>query len=353
MGERMKALVYEAAGVTRLREHPRPRAARDSAVIRVLAASVCGTDLRAWVQGSERIAPPRVIGHEVCGEIVELGPECTGFAVGERVSVAPAIGCGQCPSCRKGYTNLCDDLQTIGFQYDGSFAEYMELPALAFRRGHVYKTPAGVPAEEAALAEPIACVVNGQEQLGISKGDAVAIFGSGFIGCMHAELARMSGADPIVIIEPNERRAEAAQALVPFARMVVAGKVEVAAEVMRLTGGRGADALITACAVGQAQADAIALAAKRGRISLFGGLAGESRGFLDSNAIHYKELSVHGVHASTALQNRTVMGWIAAGALDVRKYITRLYPLAEIEQAFRDLQGQTVFKAVVQPPRAS
>ena len=348
----MKALVYESAGVTRLKEHPRPRAAPDSAVIRVLACSVCGTDLRAWVQGSERIAPPRVIGHEVCGEIVEIGPACEGFSVGERVSVAPAIGCGECSVCRKGYTNLCDRLLTIGFQFDGAFAEYMELPALAFRSGHVYKTPAGVPAEEAALAEPIACVVNGQEQLGITQGDAVAIFGSGFIGCMHAELARMSGADPIVMIEPNELRAAAAHALVPFASMV-AGKVDVVAEVLRLTGGRGADALITACAVGQAQSDAIALAAKRGRISLFGGLAKESRGFLDSNAIHYKELSVHGVHASTALQNRKVMGWIAAGKLDVRKYITRLYPLVEIEQAFRDLQAQSVFKAVVRPPVAA
>ena len=131
------------------------------------------------------------------------------------------------------------------------------------------------------------------------------------------------------------------------------GKADLAAELKRLTGGQGADMLITACAVGQAQADAVALAAKRGRISLFGGLAKETNGFLDSNLIHYKELSVHGVHASTARQNRTVMDWIAAGTLEVRKYITRIYALAEIEQAFRDLQSQSVFKAVVQPLRAA
>jgi L-iditol 2-dehydrogenase len=345
----MKAFVYEKAGLSRLQEFPRPRAAGDSAVIRVLACSVCGTDLRSWQSGSERITPPRINGHELCGRIVELGPDCAGFSVGERVSVVPAIGCGQCPSCRKGYTNLCDQLQTIGFQFDGGFAEYMEVPAVAFRRGHVYKTPAGVSDEEAALAEPIACVVNGQEFLRIAKGDAVAIFGSGFIGCMHAELARMSGADPVIMIEPNESRAEAAHAFIPFSSLVVPGKVDLAAEVKRLTGGRGPDVLVTACPVGQAQADAVALAAKRGRISLFGGLVRETRGFLDSNLVHYKELSLHGAHASTARQNRTVMDWIAAGKLQVRKYITRLYPLAEIEQAFRDLQSQSVFKAVVQP----
>jgi L-iditol 2-dehydrogenase len=347
----MKAFVYEKAGLSGLREFPRPRPAADSAVIRVLACSVCGTDLRAWQNGSERIIPPRITGHELCGRIVESGPACEGFAVGDRISLAPAIGCGECPSCRKGYTNLCDNLQTIGFQFDGGFAECMEVPAVAFRRGHVYKTPANVPAEEAALAEPIACVVNGQEFLRISKGDSVAIFGSGFIGCMHAELACLSGADPVILIEPNESRANAAHAFIPFSSVIVPGKVDLASELRRLTGGRGADVLITACAAGQAQADAVALAAKRGRISLFGGLAGVSRGFLDSNLIHYKELSVYGVHASTARQNRQAMDWIAAGRLEVRKYITRLYALTEVEQAFRDLQSQSVFKAVVQPQR--
>ena len=117
----------------------------------------------------------------------------------------------------------------------------------------------------------------------------------------------------------------------------------------RLTDGRGVDVIVTACPVGQAQMDALALAAKRGRICLFGGLAKETTGFLDSNAIHYKELSVHGVHASTARQNKDVMEWIAAGKLDVRKYITRIYPLEAIETALKDLQNQLVFKAVVKP----
>jgi L-iditol 2-dehydrogenase len=346
----MKAYVYEKPGLSRLRDFPRPRAAAGSAVIEVLACSICGTDLRAWQYGSERITPPRITGHEVCGRIVEAGQAVDGFAAGDRVSVVPAIGCGECPSCRKGYTNLCDNLQTIGFQFDGGFAEYMEVPAVAFSRGHVYKTPPNVPDEEAALAEPIACVVNGQEFLRIAKGDSVAIFGSGFIGCMHAELARMSGASPVIMIEPNESRAAAAHELIPFSSLVVPGKADLASELKRLTGGQGPDVLITACAAGQAQADAVALAAKRGRISLFGGLPREAKGFLDSNVIHYKELSVHGVHASTARQNRTVMEWIAAGKLAVRKYITRLYPLSDIEQGFRDLQAQAVFKAVVKPP---
>ena len=164
---------------------------------------------------------------------------------------------------------------------------------------------------------------------------------------MHAELARMQGAGPIIIVEPNARRAEAAHALVPFAHSIVPGTVDLHAEVRRLTGNRGADVMVTACPVGEAQRDAVALAAKRGRISLFGGLAKETTGFLDSNAIHYKELSVHGVHASTPRQNQQAMASISEGKLDVRKYITRVYPLDGIEEALNDLQDQSVFKAVV------
>ncbi|MGA2378980.1 MAG: alcohol dehydrogenase catalytic domain-containing protein [Spirochaetia bacterium] len=346
----MRAFVYEKVGVSRLvSDFPRPRVHPSTAVIKVLACSVCGTDLRAWMHGNERITPPRITGHELCGEIVELGPGRNGFEVGQRVSLAPAVGCGACYPCSRGFTNLCDNLQSVGFQSDGGFAEYMELPASAFERGNVYPTPDGVVAEEAALAEPIACVVNGQEFLHIEKGDSVAIFGSGFIGCMHAELARMQGAELVIMIEPNKARAEAAHALITFSKLIVSSETDLHARVRELTQGRGVDVLVTACPVGQAQKDAVELAAKRGRISLFGGLAKETNGFLDSNLIHYKELSVHGVHASTPRQNKQTMGWIAEGKLNVRKYITKVYALDDIVSAFEDLKNQSVFKAVVKP----
>ena len=181
----MKAYVYQQAGVSRMMSDLRmPQAQRDTLVIKVRACTLCGTDLRAWQHGNKMITPPRVLGHEVCGEIVEVGPDRKGFQVGQRISMAPAIGCGSCYPCRRGFVNLCDNLKTIGFNFDGGFAEYMEVPAIAFDRGNVYHTPEGVTDEEAALAEPIACVVNGQEFLHIEPGDSIAIFGSGFIGCM-------------------------------------------------------------------------------------------------------------------------------------------------------------------------
>ncbi|MBN1836808.1 MAG: alcohol dehydrogenase catalytic domain-containing protein [Spirochaetales bacterium] len=345
----MLACVYRSARDLVLENRPIPRAGESTAVIKVRAGSICGTDLRAYLHGSSRIQAPRIIGHEVSGEIVEAGRRVEGFAVADRVTVAPAIGCGRCYACRRGYTNLCDDLLTIGFQCDGGFAEFMEIPGRAFSAGHVNRLPEGVSFEEASLAEPIACVLNGQSLLNIRNGDTVVVFGAGFIGCVHAELAGLHGAVQVFMVEPNQARLDEALRLLPSLRAIAPANGDVVAEALRLTEGRGIDVAITACPSGRAQADAIAMAAKRGRVSLFGGLPGDSKCFVDSNVVHYKELSVVGAHASTAAQNRQVLEWIAAKTLNVEKYISRIYPLDQVEQAFEDLKAQRVSKVILRP----
>lgn len=345
----MLAYVFEGNGKLSLQERPMPKATSASAVIKVEACSICGTDFRTYSKGSTKITPPRIIGHEVVGTIVEVGDEVKGFRVGDRVAVAPAIGCGECYPCSLGYTNMCDNLQTIGFQFEGGFAEYMEIPAIAFKQNNVNLVNAGVASEEAALAEPTACVINAQEFLNITNGDYVAIWGSGFIGCVHAELAFQSGAEKVVMIEISEKRAAEAKKMVPDVIMLNPAEVDIYQEIPRLTGGRGINVGITACSAGQAQEDALNLASKRGRISLFGGIVGESKGFLDSNVIHYKELSVYGVHASTPLQNRKALDLIVNGSLKVKKYITSIYPLKDIEKAFKEIEQGNVFKAIIKP----
>ena len=345
----MLAYVYDTTGRLGLREQCRPAPKDDNAIIHVQASSICGTDLRTYLHGSSKIAPPRIIGHEVCGTITAVGQQIQGVSVGDRVTVAPAIGCGRCYSCARGYTNLCDDLKTIGFQYEGSFAEYMEIPLSAFRQGNVNKVATHMKAEEVVLAEPIACVINGQGFLEIQEGDTVAIFGSGFIGCMHAELAFLKGAEQVIIIEIARSRAEQAKKILPKIHIVDPTRLELMEEVDRLTDRRGVDVVITACSSGKAQMDALNITTKRGRVSLFGGLPGESQGFLDSNLIHYKELSVYGVHASTPAQNRLALEWIAQGKLTVNKYISKIFALQNIEEAFHALQHENIMKAIIMP----
>jgi len=345
----MLAYVYGEDKKLGLREWPMPSQADDNAVIRVRASSICGTDLRTFRFGSAKIAPPRVIGHEVVGELVSVGRNVEGFAVGERIQVAPAIGCGRCRVCRDGHPNLCDDLETIGFEYDGTFAQYMAVPPAAFARGNVSKVVGEIPDTHAVLAEPIACIVNAHQYLNIRDGDTVAIFGAGFIGCMHAELAAMSGARQVMVIEVNPIRAAMARRLNPSLVMIDPAKDDLARQVRARTEGQGVDVAIVACSVGSAQADALAIAAKRGRVSLFGGLPAESRGFLDSNLIHYKEISVHGVHASSPEQNRQALRWITEGRLDVGSYSANVYKLGDIEEAFRALNSEEIVKAILVP----
>lgn len=342
----MLACIFNNEGKLELVEKERPQAHKDTAVIKVLGTSICGTDFRTYLHGSKKIKPGTTVGHEVCGEIIEVGEGVTGFKKGDIVTVTPALGCGTCYMCKKGHTNMCDNLQTLGFQYDGSFAEHMEIPAPYFERDYVNLVPENVLPEDAALAEPIACAVNAHEFLNISKGDYVAIFGSGFIGCMHAELAFASGAEKVIMIEPNPVRLETAKSLVQNIETI--GKEDNLVEkVKEITGGRGVDVAIVACSVGSAQMDAQNIIAKRGRISLFGGLPGESTGFVDSNIIHYKEVGVFGVHASTVAQNRKVLQLIADQKIEVGKYISGKYEIKDIMQAFDDIKEKGIMKAVV------
>jgi L-iditol 2-dehydrogenase len=290
-----------------------------------------------------------VIGHEACGLIEEVGSSVTGLEPGRRVVVVPAVGCGKCRWCRAGKTNMCDSLRTVGFDFDGTFAEYMEIPAQALAMGNVLAVGDSVATEQAVLAEPAACCLNGQEFLQIGPEDTVFIFGSGFIGCVHAELALKKAAKRVILSDVSDARLEVARALLPALDTVNTASSDADRFVRDRTDGLGADVIITACPAGNAHAAAMKMAATRARISLFGGIPGEGRGFLDSNAIHYKELSVFGSHASTTAQNRQVLDWLFAGKLDLAKYVSATFALSDIVEAFEALGNEKVLKVLIRP----
>jgi len=345
----MLAYIYEENKKLLLKDILFPKKKSNNAIIKVNASSICGTDLRTYRFGSSKITPPRVIGHEAVGEIVYFGEEVKGLSIGERVQIVPAIGCGKCRLCLNGHTNLCDELKTIGFQYDGAFAEYMELPSDLLEQGNFNKINDCVSDEEAVLAEPIACVINSQGFLNINKESTVAIIGSGFIGSMHVELARLNGAKKIIVIEINESRAKKCKEYNPDIEIINPKKDNLFSSIMEMTDGYGTDVSIVACSVGSAQSDAMKITGKLGRISLFGGLPGDSLGFIDSNIIHYKEISVYGVHASTAKQNRLGLEYIEKGRLNVKKYTNNIFSLNEIENAFKCLENEEIIRAIIKP----
>lgn len=345
----MTAYVYTEEKRLVLKKVRRPALHDDTAIIRVLVAAICGTDIRTHRFGSDRIQPPRVIGHEVFGVVEEVGAARGGIRTGEPVMVVPAIGCGRCRWCRQGHTNMCASLRTIGFDYDGAFAEYMEIPAQAFDMGNVIRVDRGISPEAAVLTEPLACCLNGQSSLHIGAEDSVLIFGAGFIGCVHAELAVGSGAKRVILTDIAAKRLALAKELNRKIETVDSSKEDLAAYIKESTGAMGVEVIITACPVGETHTAAMRLSAARARVCLFGGIPENGKGFLDSNAIHYKELAVFGSHASSVAQNREALRRIAAGEIDIAKYISGAYPLNRIEGAFEALKNERVLKLLIKP----
>lgn len=347
----MKALIMNEDHEMKVVDRPEPREENDNLIVRVESASICGTDMRTFLHGNKNINPPRILGHEFAGDIVYVSSYAAehGFKVGDRVTAAPAIGCGECWPCKHGHSNMCDHLETIGFQYDGVFSEYVSLPAKAIRMGNVIKIPANISYDSATLIEPAGCAYNGQTYMHIHKGDNVVIYGSGLIGCIHAELAFLSGASKVMVCEPNEKRGRICEEKVPGVRWIDNGKKSAVEEVMKLTDGVGANVVITATSFASVQSEAQDIAAKMARICLFGGLAGESIGYIDSNKIHYKELQVCGVHATTPKYMQEIMKLIEEGKLDSTKYIEKFVSLEDIMRGFEAIRDEGIMKVVVHP----
>lgn len=347
----MKAYVMDESRNMKVQDMPEPIATENNAIIQITYASVCGTDFRTFMKGNEKITPPRILGHESVGVLTHAGAyaKAYGLEEGDRVTVAPAVGCGQCWPCQTGHTNMCDYLETFGFQYEGAFAEKMEVPKQAIKMGNVIKVPDNVSDMSAVLAEPTACALNAQHYLSIEPEDTVVIYGSGYIGCIHAELARLAGATKIIMVEIAEVRAEIAKKMIPGIIMINPKEQNTVEEVKRITGGRGANVVITALSVPSVHTEAQMIVSKMGRISLFGGLAGDGKGYIDSNLIHYKELSVHGVHATTPAMMRQILAYVEEGKLDLEKYVTQVCKLKDIQDGFVSIRDKNALKVLVKP----
>lgn len=329
----LAARMYDV-GDMRLEEVPVPDIGPDELLLKVKAAAICGTDVRMFGNGYPGIGPgtPRTLGHELAGVIELTGSAVTAYAPGQRVAIAPNMGCGVCDDCVRGDGHLCRDYRALGIHLDGGFAEYCRIPAQAVRSGNVTLLPDGVSFEEAAVNEALSCVCNGFERCDIRPGDTVVIIGAGPIGLMHASLAKMAGAGRIYINDLSPERLESCAAVDPAFLAVGEGIQE---RIARDTGGAGADVCITACPAPAAQALALELCGNNARINFFGGIpAGREPVGLNTNLIHYKQLRVSGTTRASLAQYRKTLRYIGTGVLDVQKLITARLPLSEIHKGF-------------------
>ncbi len=346
----MKAAVVEELGKVRVKEVEMPRLLPASILVRVRACAICGSDIRIIYKGDRRARLPMIIGHEMSGEVVDVGTEVKGYAVGDRVVVAPGVSCGECYCCRKGWQNLCINMISIGYFWPGSFAEYMVPPPRALTEGFVNKIPETLSFLEAALAEPLACCINGQNLLRVCMSDTVAVIGAGPIGLMHALLALERGCDKVMIVQRSKHRLDVARRLVKAHAFISTMDENAVERVREETKARGADVVIVAASSKDAQQMALEMVGLRGRVSYFGGLNhGDAMVPLDSNLIHYKECMVTGASSSTSEQNQEALRLLASGAIDGHTLISHQYPLEEIGAALEMVRSKQGLKVVVVP----
>ena len=348
----MLALRFYAPEDLRLEDVPEPTCGTGEVKIRVKNCSTCGTDVKIRKNGHQNLTPPRIIGHEIAGEVVEVGSGVAGdWKPGDRIQVIAAVPCGKCHECRKGWMAVCQNQTSVGYQYDGGFAEYMIVPREVLAVDGMNRIPDGVGFAEASAAEPFACAINAQEQLGIEPGDDVVIFGAGPIGCMHVRIARgVHGAGRIILVDINSERLKMSADAVKPDVVINASEVNIVEEILKLTDGRGADVIITATPANITQEQAVSMAARNGRISFFGGLPKTNPTItLDSNLVHYRQLHIHGANGSAPEHNRRALDYIASGEVPVADLITRRIRLRDVMDAFGIVERGEAIKVTVEP----
>ncbi|OIN95889.1 L-threonine 3-dehydrogenase [Candidatus Desantisbacteria bacterium CG1_02_38_46] len=345
----MKAAVLEELNKILIKDVPEPQIEEGGMLVKVRACAVCGSDIRIYHYGNPRVKPPQVIGHEIAGDVVKVGKTVKEFKIGDRVAIGADVPCGECNFCRQGMGNNCKINYAIGYQFPGGFAEYIPLNTITVRYGPVHKIPGNLTYEESALAEPVACCINGLELSEVKLGDVVVIIGAGPIGCMLAGLAKTIGAGKVIIAQRSKKRLEMAR--LSGADVIISTTEEnLINRTLEETEGNGADVIIVACASPDAQEESVQMINNHGRINYFGGLPKGSRKInIDSNIVHYKEAFVLGSHGSVPRHHKTALDLIASGAIKAKNYISHSFPLDKILDAFAAVEERVGMKIIINP----
>jgi len=350
MSNTMKAVVVHTPMVFGLEDVPAPDVPEGGLLLRVIACGLCGSDLRTMRSGHRKVTFPWTIGHEICGQVVEVGARYQGpWCEGDLLAVGPLAYCGMCDFCLSGQYELCENHREIAQSWPGGFAEYIAIPEACVKLGTIRIVPKGLEPVFAAISEPISSCVHAQEKGRVGLGDTVVIIGAGPIGCIHTSLARARGADKIYVADIVQDRLRMAEAFEPDAT-IDAAEADTVAEVMRLTDGKGADVIVTATPAPIATVQAVEMARKGGRILVFGGLPrDDSKPRVDMNIVHYNALHLIGTTIFAPRHQRIALQLMASGRVPADKLVTHRFPLAEFKRgATMALEGK-VLKAVFLP----
>lgn len=351
----MKSAVLENLNIIVVKEVPDPVCGKEEIILKPESVAICGSDVRIFRYGNDRVFPPTVIGHEVAGAILETGENVKNFKVGQRVVLGadvPDMGTGRNYTLM-GQGNLCPDNLAIGYQLDGAFQQKMVLDENTVKYGPIVFIPDNVSFDEAALAEPLACAIHGFQMAQMSIGKSICIIGLGPLGCMMVELTKSYGAGKVFAAQCSKKHLEMAKNFLSEIDVIYISTEDedLVERIMKETNGKGADVVITAAGTVKAQEDAIKIVAKRGVVNLFAGLKNQPLLNLDSNLIHYKECSVLGSHGSNQPDVEKAISLIAKGDINTKKYISKYFKLDEIVEGFEYHESRQGMKVIIKPQK--
>lgn len=347
-GQLMRAVVYHGQMDVRAEDIPYPECGEGEILVKVDGCAVCGSDMKAYKSGNPRMRPPITMGHEFAGLIVESRSDAD-YNLGDRVVMATSVACGECYYCEQGWRNLCANIRPMGFGYNGGMAEYVVIPELAVKGGHVIKVPTSIDPVHAALAEPVSCAVNSCGNARVKPGDSVLVMGAGPMGILNALVAREFGAAKVFMSEINPSRLAQCSSF-SFDRLINPADDDIEAILKEETGGVGVDVAIVAAPAAFPQQQALSLVRKRGSVCLFASLpAGNSELTIDSRIIHYNEINLVGTSDSTPAHVQRAVEIIESDDFPADRIVTHTMPLVDFEKAIELMTSGEALRVVLMP----
>ncbi|MFH0790337.1 MAG: alcohol dehydrogenase catalytic domain-containing protein [Candidatus Omnitrophota bacterium] len=331
----------------RFEEMPKPRIGPDELLVKVIASGICGSDVLEWYRVKKA---PLVLGHEIAGEIVEVGREVKNYKSGDRVFVSHHVPCNTCRYCLNGQHTVCETLHTTNF-FPGGFAEYLRVPPLNVDRG-VFLLPENVSFEQGTFIEPLACVLRGQRTAGFEIGQSVLILGAGISGLLHLLLARNLGAGNVVITDVNEYRLNLAREL--GAAAALNAKENIADNLRKANAGRLADLVIICTSAYSAFMQALECVDKAGTILCFAATEPGVNFPIPVNDFWRKSITIKHSYGASPLDIARAIDLLQQKSIPVEKLITHRLSLKETGLGFQLVAGaKDCVKVIIEPHKSS
>lgn len=322
---------------------------RRKVMLKVSACAVCGYDARVFRNGHRKVHPPVILGHELCGEIQNdiIARDGMTIKAGSRVAICPLIPCLNCPYCKIGDYNLCIKLREIGSTSDGGFAQYVTIPEQLIRMGGLMPVPDNLTDEEAALLEPLACCLNSYSRmLPVAKESPVVIIGDGPMGLIHLQLFKRLSSSRVAVVGKVPLRMEKARTM--GADAVFAYSRDIALDVLDFAGASsGAGVIVIATSNPIAFELATKVSARNSKINVFAGMPSGQTFLLDSNWLHYNQISITGTFSSTPKMLNEAARIASEKTIDLSAIVTHKYSLPEIEEAIEVTEKYHGLRAVI------